>query len=474
MKSKILLLSLISAFSVHAQQVQWASKLIKFSSDLGGKQNGIKRILGKSDAFPQAGPSANAWMPKNALDGYETVEVGFEKPQTVKQVAVFENMNSGCVVRIAVDDGSGKYKTVWSRKVNWKRDLYTSQSPADRKYYYNRKRRKIQTAPEVDVNPGIEHAILEQAVSGVVAVRVDFSFALVPGQKQVDAIGISDSETPIEAPINILPEFQSLAKSEKIDIGELLPANPMLTADGQKLYFTDFTNTKEIIYSCVRSNGKWSAPVQEMNALNDDNQFNYIYGIKSDWALKGGKSYSRGTGETGYAFYKRNGDAFEPSGILKVTAYNNYDDTSEMTITDDAKTIIMGIETDMTQGGADLYFSNKKEDGSYGFLQNMGKTINSAADESMPRLLSDNKTLLFSSNGFSNYGDYDIFVTHRLDDTWKNWSEPVNLGSSINSGSFDGSPWYDEQNEELYFIRTVDGRTNIYHMHFPKAQLMKS
>ncbi len=473
MKNKLLLISLIAVFSVHAQQVQWASRLIKFSSDLGGKQHGIKRILGKPDAFPQGGPSANAWMPKNALDGRETVEVGFEKPQTVKQVAVFENMNAGCVVRIAVDDGSGKYKTVWSRDVNWRKGLYTYQFQADRKYYYNRKRRKIQTAPEVDVNPGIEHAILDQAIANVVAVRVDFSFALVPGQKQVDAIGISDSDAPIEAAINSRAALNALGPAEKIDLGALLPANPILTADGRQLYFTEFTNAKEVVYSCVKNNGKWSVPEQEMNALNDDDQFNYIYGMNTDWVIKGGKSYNRGTGETGYVFYNRNGDAFEASGILKVVAYNNYDDTSELTITADAGTIIMGIETDMTQGGADLYFANKKEDGSYGFLQNMGKVINSAADESMPRLLSDNKTLLFSSNGFSSYGDYDIFVSYRLDDTWKNWSEPVNLGNVVNSGSFDGSPWYDEKNETLYFVRTIDGRTYIYNVRIPKTQLMK-
>ena len=110
----------IVLFSVKAQQVQWASKLIKFSTDLGGKQNGIKRILGKTDAFPQGGSSANAWMPKNALDGREIIEVGFEKPQTVKQVAVCENLNAGCVVKISVDNGSGNYETVWTRKRDWK------------------------------------------------------------------------------------------------------------------------------------------------------------------------------------------------------------------------------------------------------------------------------------------------------------------------------------------------------------------
>ena len=56
MKKTILLCSFFFVlFSVQAQQIQWASKLIKFSTDLGGKQNGIKRILGKPDAFPQGG-----------------------------------------------------------------------------------------------------------------------------------------------------------------------------------------------------------------------------------------------------------------------------------------------------------------------------------------------------------------------------------------------------------------------------------
>ena len=66
---KILFIALVSFQMVQAQQVQWASKLIKFSSDLGGKQNGIKRILGRPDVFPQGGSSPNAWCPKDALKG---------------------------------------------------------------------------------------------------------------------------------------------------------------------------------------------------------------------------------------------------------------------------------------------------------------------------------------------------------------------------------------------------------------------
>ena len=73
-------------------------------------------------------------------------------------------------------------------------------------------------------------------------------------------------------------------------------------------------------------------------------------------------------------------------GQLKVAAYNIYDETAEAQLTPDLKVLIMGIETDFSQGGSDLYFAQQKEDGSYGFLQNMGKVINSAADEGMCQL----------------------------------------------------------------------------------------
>ena len=133
----------------------------------------------------------------------------------------------------------------------------------------------------------------------------------------------------------------------------------------------------------------------------------------------------------------------------------------------------MGIETDMTQGGMDLYFTTQKEDATYGFLQNMGKTINSAANEGMVNLLSDQKTLLFSSNGFSGHGDYDIYVSHRLDDTWKKWSEPINLGSKINSAGFEGSPFYDEKSETLYFTKWVNDIPTLSFVKIPLADLVK-
>ncbi len=458
-------------YSVEAQQIQWASKVIKFSSDLGGKQNGIKRILGKPDCFPQGGASGNAWIPKNALDGKEVVEVSFEKPQTVKQIAVFENLNAGCVVKIGVDTGSGKYETVWSRKVGWQTPAYKTSILTDHAYYFNRKRRKIQEVPDV-FNPGIEHAILENTVSGVVAVKVEFNFALLPGQKQIDAIGISDSEVSIDAQINTNPIFEKLSASEKLVFPNLASVTPALSIDGNKLYFTDNSTDKELIYSSTKIAGKWSTPILE-NDLNENDTFNYIEYVGNDFLFCGGNAYNKGTGESGFSIFKLKDGKYESEGQLKIAAFANYDETADATMTANGKTLILGLESDFTQGGMDLYFTNKKEDGTFGMLQNMGKTINSANHESLPQLLSDTKTLLFASNGYSSYGNFDIYVSHRLDDTWKNWSEPINLGNKINSNSFEGGPYYDEENEILYFTKVIDGKINTMFDKIPLADLVK-
>ncbi|MBY0488111.1 MAG: hypothetical protein K2P85_13140 [Flavobacteriaceae bacterium] len=473
MKKYIYLFSIFFSLSfLNAQQVQWASKLIKYSSDLGGKQFGIKRVLGKPDVFPQGGYSGNAWTPKNALDGREIVVVGFEKPQSVKQVAVFENLNAGCVTRIFVSTDGEKFEVVWSRKPDYKTPLYKTTLTTDRSYYFKRKRRKIQEVPNV-FNPGIEYAILENTVANVVAVKVEFNFALLPGQKQIDAIGISNSDVPIEVSIATNSQFESLPYATKIDLPDIIPTTICITEDGTKLFTSSYSTEKEEIISYTKaSNGSWSNKKIE-TTLNSGASYNYVDASNAQFLLKGGSIYQNGTNEIGFELFTESNGNYQSQGQLKVAAFNNYEDYSDAFLTKDGTMLIMAVETDFSQGGIDLYFTTKKEDGTYGFLQNMGKILNSANDEATPQLLSDGQTLLFSSNGFSTLGNYDIFVSYRLDTTWKNWSEPINLGSKINTADFDGQPYYDEKNEILYYISTVEGKNELHQIKVSKDILLK-
>jgi outer membrane protein OmpA-like peptidoglycan-associated protein len=77
--------------------------------------------------------------------------------------------------------------------------------------------------------------------------------------------------------------------------------------------------------------------------------------------------------------------------------------------------------------------------------------ISSVADDFSPFIAADQKTLYFASNRFSKdrVGGIDVYKTTRLDDSWQNWSEPVNLGRTVNTVA-----------DDAYF--TVDSKGNIF------------
>lgn len=99
--------------------------------------------------------------------------------------------------------------------------------------------------------------------------------------------------------------------------------------------------------------------------------------------------------------------------------------------------------------GIDIYFSNRRSDGSWSQAKNIGPPINTEKHDKSPFIHSDSRTLYFSSQGHKNFGGYDIFYTQH-DDQW-NWSEPKNVGYPINT---------DE--DEHGFIVASNGRSVYY------------
>jgi outer membrane protein OmpA-like peptidoglycan-associated protein len=113
--------------------------------------------------------------------------------------------------------------------------------------------------------------------------------------------------------------------------------------------------------------------------------------------------------------------------------------------------LIISMEVKGGFGEKDLYISLKDYDGNWSEPENMGATINTEGYEIAPFLSKDNKTLYFASNGHKGYGSADIFMTTRLYDSWKVWSKPVNLGPQINSERFDA--YFNLHNDTTaYFI----------------------
>ncbi len=99
-------------------------------------------------------------------------------------------------------------------------------------------------------------------------------------------------------------------------------------------------------------------------------------------------------------------------------------------------------------GSCDLYFTEKIGD-EWKAPTNLGRPVNSPAWEAQPSLSADGRTIYFASNRSGGKGKRDIWVTHRVDED--KWSEPVNLGDSINTSGDEVSPFIHVNGQTLFF-----------------------
>ncbi len=108
-----------------------------------------------------------------------------------------------------------------------------------------------------------------------------------------------------------------------------------------------------------------------------------------------------------------------------------------------------------TKGGFDIFYATKNDDGSYGTPTNAGSVINTFGNEETP-FYRDGK-LYFSSTGHPGLGNYDLFVS-----SWNGltWSEPENLGKGINSSADDKYPSFDDEGT-MYLASNRPGGKSI-------------
>ena len=117
-----------------------------------------------------------------------------------------------------------------------------------------------------------------------------------------------------------------------------------------------------------------------------------------------------------------------------------------ITVTPDGQQMYFSSNREGGFGGRDIYRMVKLPNGEWSEPMNLGPEINGPWDEDSPFIAVDNKTLYFASNGEKSMGGFDIFISVR--DENNNWSNPINLGTPLNSTG-----------DDLYYTTTMDGLT---------------
>ncbi len=120
----------------------------------------------------------------------------------------------------------------------------------------------------------------------------------------------------------------------------------------------------------------------------------------------------------------------------------------------DGRSLIFASSRPGGYGGKDLWSSNFSK-GRWSEPANMGPLINTPDDDEAPYLHYDNNTLYFSSNGLAGYGQHDLFMSRKGMDG--KWTTPVNLGKGINTDADEVGLYVDLQGERAYFASGRDG-----------------
>ncbi|MBL0743239.1 OmpA family protein [Chryseolinea lacunae] len=236
-------------------------------------------------------------------------------------------------------------------------------------------------------------------------------------------------------------------------------AAPVISPDGNTLYFfvqnhPDNTmgkeDTQDVWMSKKDANGAWSL-AQHMASPFNLHRSNQVFTVFPDGSIfiKGGRT----KGEKGFSIVTggsiRELDVKDFKNMNKGRFYG-------ASMSADQKHIIIYFSEVENSPNSDLYASHQQPDGTYSRPEKM--KLSTTTDDVGPFISPDQKFLYFASarQAPGRQGGVDIYKTQRVDDTWMNWGEPVNLGKPINTSALD-----------YYF--TIDNAGNIFTSRANKA-----
>lgn len=115
-----------------------------------------------------------------------------------------------------------------------------------------------------------------------------------------------------------------------------------------------------------------------------------------------------------------------------------------------------GYQPESSSRNEDVYIIKTNEVGNQDTIL-LPCSVNTRFNETSPMLSKDGKTLFFSSDAGLNHGGLDIYISHREDTTLTdNWSNPILLGSNINTNQND----YVVSLSEYKIVLANDNSTN--------------
>lgn len=240
---------------------------------------------------------------------------------------------------------------------------------------------------------------------------------------------------------------------------------PVLSVDEKEMIFTRRVNGQEDFYRSIKDKSdNWleATPVSELNtpgnegahAISPDGKFLIFTKCDAPKRYKSCDLY----------ISQRSGDKWTEAKFMANINTDAWE--SQASFSPNGKTILFSSSI---TGNRDLY-SISLVNNEWQEPVSLGNTINTLKNEESPFLHPDGRTLYFMSNGHPGLGGMDLFLSKKQIDG--SWTEPINMGGSVNSNADEGGLFVNVKGEYAYFSKTQKTPSgldsDIYRFKLPK------
>jgi OOP family OmpA-OmpF porin len=467
MKKVSLIMSFIFlTFLGFTQDIQWGVA-VNYDNEISNKDGyNARKICGQPDVETYGKYSKNAATVNPNKNSFLWVD--FTNPIETKQILILESNGAGFVSKVELVDAlTGSTETVYEQPtaaVNANYRLFRIVLP-DKSKKAKQLKIKFSTKKEqqqVDA-VAISSSDEEYTLSGILS---KYAKSQVRFNEEGNDASLNNAVSVFNAGnVNVLNVKKSvehigdpLKKGESGNLGRDVNTvydeiAPIISPDEQTLFFIRAnhpqntsgwkSSSEDIWYSVFDKEKQVWGEAKHLGLPFNKDDYNKIVGITPDGntvLIKG--QYKNGVYKgQGFSFSHKIINGWSAPEQIKLKGFENMVKGSHQGsfLSNDGKTILLSFSEKTGSDNNDLYVTFLDNEGTWSRPKGLGNVINTDDNDDTPFLASDGVTLYFSSNRIGGLGNRDIYLSKRLDDTWQNWSTPVNLGPTINTSGDDAN-----------------------------------
>ncbi|MEX0884737.1 MAG: OmpA family protein, partial [Cyclobacteriaceae bacterium] len=231
---------------------------------------------------------------------------------------------------------------------------------------------------------------------------------------------------------------------------------PVLTADSRRMFFTKRDGLQpyqnEDIFISNQTNGGWTKP-ESISARINTKYNEGTCTISADGNILIFTSCdtpdSFGSCDL-YLTQKVSGEWQKPINMGREVNSREWD--SQPSLSADGSLLYFSSNRPEGHGGNDIWFTERKPDGSWSKARNLGPKINTIRDEVSPFIFFNNLVLFFASDGHAGFGGKDLYMS-----TYgpQGFEVPENLGYPINDHNDQLALFISAQKDYAYYTENV-------------------